>query len=579
MKKIYKRFLPYILEYKLQYILVFIGVILNVVSTAATAYIMKPMMDEMFIAHDEVMIYIIPIALIGIYIVKGLGRYLQSVSMAYIGTHIVSRFREILLGKIISLDMTFLYVNRSGELISRITNDVTRLQYFVSNLFPELVRESLSVVALIGYVIYLDYSLAFLALVVVPAVVYPLMLVAKKLKKYSHRSQEKSSDVVSRLSEIFNNIEVIKTHASESHELERFDEENERFFKINMKSVYVGEIVSPFLEIAGALGIASIIYIGGSRVYNGTMTPGEFMGFLTAVGLVFKPLKNLGQIYSKIQDAQAASERIFEILDTPSKIKEGTKKLNEPIESIVYKQVVLEYEGTPLIDGLDLKITKGEHIAIVGDSGGGKSTLVQLLLRYYDPKSGAIFINGEDIKNFTLASLKSQISFVTQSVYILNDTVAANVAYGEEKIDKERVIEALKDANAYDFIKEMGGIEAKLEEGGSNLSGGQRQRIAIARAIYKRASLLLFDEATSALDNESEAKIQESLKKYTKNKISITIAHRLSTIKDADRILFLRKGKIIADGGYDKLLEESEAFRKLAGKLGTDLTHHITNSL
>jgi len=567
LKKVLKRFLPYILEYKTRYLLVFIGVILNVAATAGTAYIMKPMMDDMFIAHDEKMIYIIPLGLIAIYVLKSLGRYIQSVNMAYIGTHIISRFRELMLMKIISLDMAFLYLNRSGELISRITNDVGRLQFFVANLLPEFIRESLSVVALIGYVIYLDYKLAFYALVVVPAVVYPLMMAAKKLKKYSHRSQEKNSDLLSRLSEIFNNIEIIKINATEDLELKRFDEQNWQFFKINMKSIYIGELVSPFLEISGALGIAMIIYVGGSQVYAGEMTTGEFMAFLTAVGLVFRPLKNLGRIYSKIQDAVAASERVFAILDTKSKIEDGTKELDEDIKLIEYKDVVLEYDGKNLLNGITLTIKEKEQIAIVGDSGGGKSTLIQLLLRYYDPKSGSIAINGEDIKNFTLTSLKDHIAFVTQRIYIMHDTVAANVAYGMEEIDHDRVVQALKDASAWDFVQKIGGIDAMLEEGGTNLSGGQRQRIAIARAIYKDASLLLLDEATAALDNESEAKIQEALKKYTKGRISITIAHRLSTIKEADRILFLRDGKIIADGSYEELLQSSEAFAKLAGKL------------
>ncbi len=570
MKRILKRFLPYIVEYKLYYLLVLVGVLLNVASTAGTAYIMKPMMDDMFIAREAKMMYIIPLSLIGIYALKSLGRYMQSVSMAYIGTHIVTRFREMLLEKIVLLDMAFLYLNRSGELMSRITNDVGRLQYFVANLLPELARESLSVAALIGYVIYLDYKLAFYALVVVPAVVYPLMFVAKKLKKYSHRSQEKNADLLSRLNEVFNNIEIIKINATENLELERFDEQNWQFFRINMKSVYVGELVSPFLEISGALGIAIIIYIGGSQVYAGEMTTGEFMAFLTAVGLVFKPLKNLGQIYSKIQDALAASERVFAILDIKNKIEDGSQELKEDIRRIEYKDVVLEYEGKNLLDGISLSIKKGEHIAVVGDSGGGKSTLVQLLLRYYDPKSGCICINDEDIRNFKLASLKSHISFVTQRIYIMHDTVAANVAYGYEKRDEKRVVQALKDASAWDFVEKMGGIDAMLEEGGVNLSGGQRQRIAIARAIYKHASLLLFDEATAALDNESEAKIQTALKKYTKDKISITIAHRLSTIKDADRILFLRNGKIIANGSFDELLQNSDAFKKLAGKFRQD---------
>jgi len=568
LKKIFKRYLPYILEYKLQYIIVFIGIILTVSATAGTAYIMKPMMDEMFVAKNEKMIYIIPLALVALYILKSIGRYIQSVSMAYIGSHIVTRFREMVLAKIISLDMAFLYINRSGELISRVTNDVQRVQYFVSNLFPELIRESLSVIALIGYVIYLNYELAFYALIVVPLLVYPLFAVAKKLKKYSHRSQEKGADLVSKLTEIFNNVEIIKSNASENQEIAKFDEENWRYFKVNMKSVYIGEIVSPFLEVAGALGLAAIIYIGGKQVYAGEMTVGDFMAFLTAVGLVFRPIKQLGQIYSKIQDAMAASERIFAILDTPSKVVGGSVVLESPIKKVAYKDVSLEYEGINILDGVSLEINAGEHIALVGDSGGGKSTFVQMLLRYYDPKNGSVLINERDIKEYTLESLKQNIAFVTQRVYILNESVAANVAYGYDEIDEERVIQALKEANAYDFVSELeDGIHTKLDESGANLSGGQRQRIAIARAIYKQASLLIFDEATSALDNTSEAKIQEALKNYAAGRISITIAHRLSTIEDADKILFLRAGKIIASGTYKELLEKSKEFQALAGKL------------
>ena len=568
MKKIFKRYLPYILEYKLQYIIVFIGIILTVSATAGTAYIMKPMMDEMFVAKNEKMIYIIPIALVALYILKSIGRYVQSVSMAYIGSHIVTRFREMVLAKIISLDMAFLYINRSGELISRVTNDVQRVQYFVSNLFPELIRESLSVIALIGYVIYLNYELAFYALIVVPLLVYPLFAVAKKLKKYSHRSQEKGADLVSKLTEIFNNVEIIKSNASENQEIAKFDEENWRYFKVNMKSVYIGEIVSPFLEVSGALGLAAIIYIGGKQVYAEEMTVGDFMAFLTAVGLVFRPIKQLGQIYSKIQDALAASERIFAILDTSSKIAGGSVVLKASISKVAYNDVYLEYEGVNILDGVSLEINAGENIALVGDSGGGKSTFVQMLLRYYDPKSGCVMINERDIKEYTLESLKQNIAFVTQRVYILNESIAANVAYGYETIDEERVIQALKEANAYDFVNEFeDGIYTKLDENGANLSGGQRQRIAIARAIYKQASLLIFDEATSALDNTSEAKIQKALKNYAAGRISITIAHRLSTIQDADKILFLRAGKIIASGTYNELLRDSEAFQLLAGEL------------
>lgn len=566
MNKTFKRYLPYIKEYKVAYFLVFIGILLTVSATAATAHIMKPLMDDLFISKEENMLLYVPAGLVGIYILKAVGRYIQSVYMNYIGQHIVSRFREILLEKIISLDMAFLYVNRSGELISRVTNDITRIQYFVSNMLPELFRESLTVVALVGYVIYLNAHLAFYSLVIMPLVIYPLILIAKKLKKYSHRSQAKNADVMTRLTEVFNNSEVIKANATEKYEMARFSEQNWQFFRINMKSVYVGEIVSPFMEVIGAFGLAAVIFVGGREVYDGRMSVGEFTAFLTAVGLVFQPIRRIGSIYSKIQDAVAASERVFEILDTKSKIIDGTKELTEDIKTIEYKNVILAYEGVNLLDGIDLTIKSGENIALVGDSGGGKSTLMNMILRFYDPDSGSVSVNGTDIKELSQKSLKHHISLVTQRIYIFQDTLAANVAYGEGSIDEGRVIEALKLADAYEFSMALeNGIYTVMSEAGTNLSGGQRQRISIARAIYKHASLLLFDEATSALDNESEKRIQKALDSYTSDKITITIAHRLSTIAHADKILVLQKGKIVSIGSHRELLENSEVYQRLAG--------------
>ncbi len=566
MNKTFKRYLPYIKEYKVAYFLVFIGILLTVSATAATAHIMKPLMDDLFISKEENMLLYVPAGLVGIYILKAVGRYIQSVYMNYIGQHIVSRFREILLEKIISLDMAFLYVNRSGELISRVTNDITRIQYFVSNMLPELFRESLTVVALVGYVIYLNAHLAFYSLVIMPLVIYPLILIAKKLKKYSHRSQAKNADVMTRLTEVFNNSEVIKANATEKYEMARFSEQNWQFFRINMKSVYVGEIVSPFMEVIGAFGLAAVIFVGGREVYDGRMSVGEFTAFLTAVGLVFQPIRRIGSIYSKIQDAVAASERVFEILDTKSKIIDGTKELTEDIKTIEYKNVILAYEGVNLLDGIDLTIKSGENIALVGDSGGGKSTLMNMILRFYDPDSGSVSVNGTDIKELSQKSLKHHISLVTQRIYIFQDTLAANVAYGEGSIDEGRVIEALKLADAYEFATALeDGIHTMMSEAGTNLSGGQRQRLAIARAIYKHASLLLFDEATSALDNESEKRIQKALDSYTSDKITITIAHRLSTIAHADKILVLQKGKIVSIGSHRELLENSEVYQRLAG--------------
>ena len=568
MKEIVKRFWPYIKEYKLYYLLVVFGGLLILISTVGTAQIMKPMMDDMFIKKDKTMLYIIPFGLIAIYVTKAVGKYIQTVFMEYIGQSIVTRFREILLEKMIHLDMGFLYQNRSGELISRVTNDIARIQFFVSNMLPDMFRDLLTVIALVGYIIYLNPLLSFYTLVVVPLIIFPIMKIAKKLKKYSHRSQAKNADLVSRLTEVFNNSEIIKANATERFEISRFSVENWNFFKINMKAIYVGALVSPIMEIVAVSGLAMVVYVGGKEVFDGKMTVGEFTAFITAVGLVFEPIRKLGGTYSKIQDALAASERVFEIVDKENAVVDGDKELNEDIKEVEYKNVVLSYENYNILDGVSLKIQQGDHIALVGDSGGGKSTFINMLLRFYDPDSGEVCINGVNIKEFTQKSLKHHIAFVSQRIYIFQDTLAANVAYGEEEIDEPKVIEALKLADAYDFVMELeDGIHTMMHEAGANLSGGQRQRIAIARAIYKHASLLLFDEATSALDNESEKRIQASLNDYTKDKITITIAHRLSTIEHADKILVLQKGSIVASGTHKELLESSNVYQRLAGEL------------
>ncbi len=567
MKEIYQRYWPYIKGYRFHYLMVFIGILLTVAATAGTAHIMQPIMDNMFIEKDPKMLTLIPLLLIVIYLLKSLGRYLQSVYTNYIGLHIISRLREDLLEKIMYMDMQFLYINRSGELISRITNDLARVQYFVSSMLPELIRESITVVALVGYVIWLNPMLAFWSLIVMPVIIVPLISITKRLKRLSHRSQEKNADVMTRLTEVFNNSEIIKANATEAYELARFKQDNEYFFKINMKSTYTNELVSPLMEIIAAIGLAAVIYVGGREVYDNKMTVGEFTAFLTAVGLVFQPLRRVSSIYGKIQDALAASERVFHIFDITNTIQDGVQELSEPIESIQFENVILKFGDKKALDSLNLTIHAGQNIALVGQSGGGKSSLVNLLLRFYDADEGCVMINRQNIQEYTQNSLRHQIASVSQRVYIFQDTLAANVAYGND-VDEEKVIEALKMADAIEFAMSLpDGIHTMMQEFGANLSGGQRQRIAIARAIYKHASLLILDEATSALDNESEKRIQNALHEYSKDKITVTIAHRLSTITHADAILYFEAGKIIARGTHQELLETSDAYRRLAGEM------------
>lgn len=567
MKEIYQRYWPYIKGYKSHYAMILIGIILTVTATAGTAHIMQPIMDEMFIKKDPKMLTYIPLLLIGIYVLKSLGRYMQSVYTNYIGLHIISRLREDLLEKIMHMDMQFLYINRSGELISRITNDLARVQYFVSSMLPELIRESITVVALVGYVIWLNPMLAFWSLIVMPVIIVPLISITKRLKKLSHRSQEKNADVMTRLTEVFNNSEIIKANATEVYELTRFKEDNEYFFNINMKSTYTNELVSPLMEIIAAIGLAAVIYVGGREVYDNKMTVGEFTAFLTAVGLVFQPLRRVSSIYGKIQDALAASERVFHIFDIDNAIMDGQKELLEPIQSVEFDNVTLNFGDKTALDTLNLTIHAGQNIALVGQSGGGKSSLVNLLLRFYDADEGSVNINNLSIKKYTQSSLRHQIASVSQRVYIFQDSLAANVAYGND-VDETKVIEALKMADAFEFATTLPqGIHTMMQEFGANLSGGQRQRIAIARAIYKHASLLILDEATSALDNESEKRIQNALHEYSKDKITITIAHRLSTITHADVILYFEAGNIIARGTHQELLETSDVYRRLAGEM------------
>ena len=567
LKETFRRYKPYFKDYKLQFFFVSIGIILAVVGTTGQAHVMKPMMDEMFIKRDEAMLIIIPLAVIFIYVVKSIGRYIQSAAMAYIGQHVIARLRERLLEKIIRMDMSFLYLNRSGELISRVVNDISRVQYFVSNMLPELIRDFLTLVALIGYVIYLNPKLAAYALVVLPLIVYPLILLAKRLKKYAHRVQEKNADIVSQLTEIFNNSEIIKANATERFEMERFGLQNWRLFKVMMKALYVSEAVPPILEIIASLGIASVVYVGARDVINEVMTPGDFFAFLTAVGLMLDPARRIGIIYGKVQEAVAATERIFAIIDAEPKIVDGSVELVDNIHTLELKSATLKYGEKTALDHINLAVQEGQHIALVGDSGGGKSSLINLLLRFYDVNEGEVLINGRPISEFTQASLRQHISLVSQRVYIFQDSLAANVAYGQE-IDEERVMEALRLSDAEEFVTKLPeGIHTMMEEFGANLSGGQRQRIAIARTIYKHASLLLLDEATSALDNESEKRIQKALESYTKDKLTITIAHRLSTIEHADRIYVFKEGRIVAGGTHTELLEQSPEYQRLAGKL------------
>jgi subfamily B ATP-binding cassette protein MsbA len=455
---------------------------------------------------------------------------------------------------------------RNGELLSRTTNDIMRVQNVVSKLIPSVMINAMLIVSLTGYVIWQSPKLAFYFLIVMPLALFPLQKLAKRMKKYSTRSQESAADMTSRLTEIFNNIEIIKSNSSQPYEQEKFAKENMNFFKLSMKQSKTSALVSPVLEFFGSIAIAVAIYIGANEVMDGHMSVGSFFAFVTALFMLYDPIKKFSNIHNQMQDALAATERIDELFRREPDIISGSRELSR-IDRIRFEDVSLQYGEKQALSHIDIDAQKGKVYALVGDSGAGKSSLVNLLVRFYDATSGTIYINEEDIRTYTLESLHRKIAFVTQRIFIFQDSVAQNVAYGEA-VDEARVVEALKRAYAWDFVQALPeGIDTRLDEFGTNLSGGQRQRIALARALYKDPDVLILDEATSALDNKSEAAIKQALEGLKGEMITFIVAHRLTTIEHADEILVFEGGEIESRGTYTELLENSEEFKKLAKQI------------
>ena len=563
MKDFFKQYSPYYKNYKLFFFYSFVGIILVSAATSGTAYAIQPLLDDIFINKNKEMLYMMPFIVIALYTAKGFGRYMQVYYISFIGQDITRIVRDKLFSHVLSLDMDFFQKKHGGELVSRITNDINRIQQAISNYVAEFLSEILTIVGLIALVIYHSPELAFYGLIVLPIAIYPLSLLAKRMKKLSFKSQESNSDITSSLSESFNNIEIIKANSSEKIEATKFSIHNMIFFKYNMKALKTNELTSPLMEIIGSFAFAAVIIVGGSKVISGEITTGTFTSFIAALFMLYTPIRRLSSLYNKMQDALAANERINDIFAKEANIISGEKECPSNIQTVNFKDIALKYDDFVALKNINLEAKKGEIIALVGDSGGGKSSLINLIIRFYDTSAGNLLLNDTSIKDFNIKSLRENISIVTQRVYIFNDTIAANVAYGYE-VDEIRVIEVLKQAHAYDFVMKMKkGVHTLLDEFGTNLSGGQRQRIAIARALYKNPQILILDEATSASDNESESIISEVIQEVSLDKITFIIAHRLSTIKNADKIAVFKDGEIVCVGNEKELLDSCKEFQRL----------------
>ena len=536
----------------------------------ATAWIVKPLMDKIFIEKNRKMLQLLPLILAGLYLVKGVFRFLQNYTMKYVSNVMIMNIRTDLYAKLQHMSYSFLKSKRVGELISRILNDVNVLKRTNVSLIRNFIRQIFTLIALFIVLFKRDWQLALISIVVFPFMGAAIYKIGKSMKKISKRQQKKMATISSLLIEGFSGAKVVKAFNAEEKEIGRFRRELKKLLKLNMKATFVKEINAPLMEFLGSIVAAFIVYLGGMRVISGAMTPGDFFSFMAALMLMYDPITKLSKVNADINAAIAASERIYAFLDLEPDVKDSPDavELKEFRKEIVYDNVWFKYpdaaENEWVLKGISLRVRKGETVAIVGESGAGKTTLVDLLPRFFDVNKGAILIDGIDIRKIKIKSLRDLISVVSQDVILFNDTIYNNILYGKPTASYEEVIRAAKLAHAHEFIEKLPeGYETLVGDRGLRLSGGEKQRIAIARAILKNAPILILDEATSALDAESEKLVQDALYNLMEGKTVFIIAHRLATVIDADRIFVIDGGHIVEEGKHHELIKKNGKYKKL----------------
>jgi subfamily B ATP-binding cassette protein MsbA len=562
----FKRLLQMARPYTVRFSFATVCMIIAGALQSSLALVSKPAIDEIFVSKNMAALKWVPFAVIGIFLFKGICNYGQNILMSSIGLRIVADLRNKLYEQIQKQSLAFFTEHSTGVLMSRITNDVLSIQSASSEAVTALVKDTFTLICLIGVIFYTDWKLALIAMIIFPLAIYPISLFGRKIRKVTTSTQITMGTLSSLLQETISGTRIVKAFCMEKYESERFSAENERLFKLNMKTVSVNAISTPLMEFLGGLGIAAIIFYGGYNVLHGNSTPGTFFSFLAALLMLYEPVKRLTNVNNTINQGIAGGDRIFSIIDLVPDIKDKPGAVNlPPIKNrIDIENVTFRYEEKPVLKNINLSIKSGTVVAFVGMSGGGKTSLVNLIPRFYDVAEGRVMIDGHDIRDVTLQSLRSQTAIVTQQTILFNDTVKNNIAYGDiERTDKE-IISAAKMANAHDFIVHLPkGYDSNIGELGTKLSGGEKQRIAIARALLKDAPILILDEATSSLDTEAEIEVQEALDNLMKGRTTLVIAHRLSTIRNADRIIALVNGEIVEEGNHEALLAKKGEYYRL----------------
>ncbi|MBZ5545063.1 MAG: ABC transporter ATP-binding protein/permease [Acidobacteriia bacterium] len=509
----------------------------------------------------------VAIALIAVTVAKGLAEFLATYFINYVGHSVVRDLRNLLYSRIIQQSISFFTRNPTGRLMSAITNDIEKIQNAVSQVSADFLKECFTLVGLMAVVFYVDWQLALLSLVLVPFVVFPSANLGRYIRVSSRSSQDKMAEINNVLQETFTGIRIVKAFVMEPFEVAKFKAATRRLLKINLRWVRAQAATSPLMEILGAVTIAGLLLYARNAILHHAQTTGGFVVFLVALFKMYEPIKRLTGVNNALQQAIGASEKVFEFLDVRSEVVEKPGAINLPPfqKEIVFDHVDFEYEdGVPLLQDVNLRIAQGEVVAIVGSSGAGKTTLANLIPRFFDVTRGRIFVDGQDVRDVTISSVRGQIGMVTQETILFNDTVFNNICYGRKPQNEAEVVEAARVALAHDFIMEMPqGYQTVIGERGQRLSGGQRQRIAVARALYKNAPLLILDEATSELDTESEMLVQRALNNLMSGRTVLVIAHRLSTVRRADRIVVLDRGTVSEIGTHDDLVNRGGIYQRL----------------
>ena len=507
-----------------------------------------------------------------IFLFKGIFEFLTAYLMGDVSQRVVRDVKNMIYEKLQELSMDFYSRNPTGILMSRITYDAAVIRDAIASGVADTFAQPIELIfygsALIVFKIYggVPWSFIIVSLVVFPLMIYPVIKIGKRLRKISKTSQEKIGDINNMLLETITGMKLVKSFCMEEYELDNFKKKNQFFYRLNMKAIKRMKIVSPLTEAMMIACVSVILWIAGKSIISGELSAGVFTAFLAAVFSMMKPIKKLSNVYGINQQALAATDRIFQLMDEPVSIKdiENPAQLESFEKEITLKDVSFSYDKEKVLEGIDLTVKKGEIVALVGPSGGGKSTLVNLISRFYDPQVGEVSIDGIPLKDIAVKSLRDRIGLVTQETLLFNDTVKANITYGHEGVDEEQLVAVAEAANAHRFIKDFPeGYNTQIGERGLMISGGQRQRIAIARAVYKNPPILIFDEATSQLDTESERLVQDAINNLMQGRTVIVIAHRLSTIKHADKIVVIDKGKITESGTHEELLSSSPLYKRL----------------